>query len=238
MIDVSRIKAILFDSGRVLNRPRTGNWFLPPKFFDYINRDVYESYPDKLLDKSFQKGLKYLLSKNLIVSEEEELEHFCQFYRLFLLKLPGVSIGEYEIRKIAEDTVLNDEKFFFYEDVIDVIPRLRQRYLLGVVSDTWPSLDRVFKNVGLREYFSTFVMSSVLGITKPHARMYKKALEELELRPEQVLFIDDSVRNIKGARKLGIQTLLMLRTDNPDLSHIRHEHITDLNNLVQLLGIE
>jgi putative hydrolase of the HAD superfamily len=238
MLDVSRIKAVLFDSGRVLNGPRTGNWFLPPRFFDYVNRDVFESYPDKLLNKSFRKGMKYLLSKNLILSEEEELQHFCQFYRLFLLKLPGIDIGEYEISKIAEDTVLNDEKFLFYEDVIDVIPRLRQRYLLGVVSDTWPSLDRVFKNVGLREYFSSFVMSSVLGVTKPHAQMYKKALEELDLKPEQVLFIDDNVRNIKGARKLGIQTLLMLRTDHPDLRYTRHEHIHDLIDLVQLLGVE
>lgn len=237
MIDVNKIKAILFDSGHVLNGPRTGNWFLPPKFFNYVNRDIFESFPDELLDTTFQKGMDYLLSKNLIISEAEELEHFCQFYRLFLLELPGIGICEYEIKKIAEDTVLNDEKFFFFEDVIEVIPRLKQRYLLGVVSDTWPSLDRVFKNVGLREEFSTFIMSSVLGVAKPHELMYKKALKELEIRPEEALFIDDNVRNIEGASNLGIQTLLMIREDNADLSYLQYEYITDLYDLEQLLGI-
>jgi putative hydrolase of the HAD superfamily len=237
VIDITKIKAILFDSGRVLNGPRTGNWFLAPKFFDYVNRDVFESYPDELINSAFQKGMDYLMSKNLIVSEEEELEHFCQLYRLFLFELPGIGISENEIRKIAEDTVLNDEKFYFYEDVIEVIPRLRQKYVLGVVSDTWPSLDRVFKNIGLREYFSTFVMSSVLGVTKPHELMYMTALQELGLRPEEALFIDDNVGNLEGAESLGIQTLLMLRGDNVDLSNIKHEYITDLHNLEQLLGI-
>ncbi len=133
--------------------------------------------------------------------------------------------------------MLNDEKFFFFQDVFEVIPRLRQKYLLGVVSDTWPSLDRVFKNVGLREYFSTFVMSSILGVIKPHELMYKTALEELGLRPEEALFIDDSMRNLEGAKKLGIQTILMAREESVDLSQIEHEYITNLNSLEQLLVI-
>ena len=237
MIEVNKIKAILFDAGRVLNSPRTGHWFIPPNFYNYVNRDVFESIPDESLDMAFRKGMDYLESKNLIVNEVEELEHFCHFYRLFLLELPGIGLCEYEVKKIAEDTVLNDEKFFFFQDVFEVIPRLRQKYLLGVVSDTWPSLDRVFKNVGLREYFSTFVMSSILGVIKPHELMYKTALEELGLRPEEALFIDDSMRNLEGAKKLGIQTILMAREESVDLSQIEHEYITNLNSLEQLLGI-
>jgi len=237
VIEVSRIKAILFDSGRVLTRPRTGHWFIPPNFYNYVNKDVFELIPDESLDRAFQKGMDYLESRNFIASEEEELEHFCHFYRLFLLELPGIGLCEHEVEKIAEDTVLNDEKFFFFEDVFEVIPRLRQKYLLGVVSDTWPSLDRVFKNVGLREYFSTFVMSSILGVIKPHELMYNTALKELGLRPEEALFIDDNLSNLEGAKKLGIQTILMVREESPDLCDLEHECISSLNNLEQLLGI-
>jgi putative hydrolase of the HAD superfamily len=237
VIEVIKIKAILFDSGHVLNCPRTGHWFIPPNFYNYVNRDVFESIPKESLDMAFQKGMDYLESKNLIASEAEELEHFCHFYRLFLLELPGIGLCEYEVRKIAEDTVLNDEKFFFFQDVFEVIPRLRHKYLLGVVSDTWPSLDRVFKNVGLREHFSTFVMSSILGVIKPHELMYKTALEELGLRPEEALFIDDNMRNLEGAKKLGIQTILMTREKSTDLSQLEHEYITNLNSLEQLLAI-
>jgi putative hydrolase of the HAD superfamily len=236
VIEVSRIKAILFDSGRVLNRPRTGHWFIPPNFYKYVNKDVFESIPVESIDLAFRKGMDYLEGKNLIVNESEELEHFCHFYRLFLLELPGIGLGEYEVKKIAEDTVLNDEKFLFYEDVFEVIPRLRQKYLLGVVSDTWPSLNRAFKNIGLREHFSTFVMSSLLGVIKPHELMYNTALEELGLRPEEALFIDDRLGNLEGAKKLGIQTILMVR-EIPDIDYIEHEYINNLNSLEKLLGI-
>ena len=39
----SEIKGILFDSGRVLNEPSTGNWFISPKFFEYVDRKKYIS---------------------------------------------------------------------------------------------------------------------------------------------------------------------------------------------------
>lgn len=35
------IKAILFDSGNVLNYPRTGNWFIPPNFYRYIDETYH-----------------------------------------------------------------------------------------------------------------------------------------------------------------------------------------------------
>lgn len=33
---MSNIKAILFDSGRILNIPKTGHWFIPPNFMKII----------------------------------------------------------------------------------------------------------------------------------------------------------------------------------------------------------
>lgn len=237
MIDVSQIKAILFDSGRVLNRPRTGHWFIPPNFYNYINKTIFESISHKSLEMAFQKGMEYLESINFIITEAEELEHFIHFYRIIVQEIPGIGLCEYEIRKIAEDTVFNDEKFFFYEDVFEVIPRLSKKYSLGVVSDTWPSLDRVFRNNGLRKYFCSFVMSCMLGVIKPHELMFSTALKELDIKPEEALFIDDSVRNLEGARSLGIQTVLMLRDEDSDKNHTEQECINNLNDLEQLLGI-
>ena len=38
---LENIKAILFDSGRVLNGPVTGHWFVTPNFWDYVNKDIF-----------------------------------------------------------------------------------------------------------------------------------------------------------------------------------------------------
>lgn len=38
---MSQIKAVLFDSGRVLNGPASGHWFITPNFFDYVEKKAF-----------------------------------------------------------------------------------------------------------------------------------------------------------------------------------------------------
>jgi putative hydrolase of the HAD superfamily len=213
MIDIKNIKAILFDSGRVLNRPRTGHWFMPPNFFKYVDKDKFKTLDENIIDEAFSKGDKYFRNHPLILTELEEFEHFVEFYNIFAKELPDLQISDDNILEVARDTVYNDDKFEFFEDVLQVIPKLSQNYKLGVVSDTWPSLERVFKNAGLREYFSSFVMSSVLGVLKPHELMFSTALSQLNIKPEEAIFIDDNIINVKAAIKLGMQGIVILRGD-------------------------
>jgi putative hydrolase of the HAD superfamily len=213
MIDTKNIKAILFDSGRVLNRPRTGHWFMPPNFFKYVDKDKFEALDINNIEKAFYKGDNYFHNHPLILNEIEELEHFVEFYSIFARELPGLGISDDYILEVARDTVYNDEKFEFFQDVFEVIPKLSKHYKLGVISDTWPSLERVFKNVGLRKYFSSFVMSSVLGVLKPHELMFNTALSELNIKAEEAIFIDDNIVNVEAAIKLGMQGIVILRGD-------------------------
>jgi putative hydrolase of the HAD superfamily len=235
MLQHKNLKAILFDSGRVLNDPRTGNWFVPPNFHKYVDKNKFELLDEKLIQMAFYKAIKFLEAKNIILTEEEEFEHFIEFYRILSSELPDLELNETNIIEVARDTVFNDEKFLFYEDVFEVITQLSKSYKLGVVSDTWPSLERVFKNAGLREYFSTFVMSSKIGIVKPDELMFTTALSELNIKPEEVIFIDDNIKNVEGAIKLGMQGILMIRDKNVNAC-TEYETISNLKELVSLLG--
>lgn len=64
-----------------------------------------------------------------------------------------------------------------------MIPKLKEKYKLGIVSDAWPSLLDVYANKNLDGYFDCIVISSILGVTKPNPKMYQTALNELELSP-------------------------------------------------------
>ena len=55
---MSKIKAVLFDSGRVLNGPVTGHWFITPNFWRYVNKSTFDS-----IDKSRFKRLNELYSR-------------------------------------------------------------------------------------------------------------------------------------------------------------------------------
>lgn len=234
MIENTNIKAILFDSGRVLNSPRTGHWFMPPNFYTFVDRKKFDDIDINYIENAFSKGMEYLNDNPLILTEEEEFNHFVEFYGIFSRELPALELSKNDIVEIAKDTVYNDEKFYFHDDVFEVIPQLSQRYKLGVVSDTWPSLDRVFRNVGLRDYFSAFIMSSVLGVVKPNEMMFNTALVELDIRPEEALFIDDNIKNVKGASKLGINSILMLRDENYkiDTEFLYINNLRDLHDIL------
>jgi putative hydrolase of the HAD superfamily len=236
MIDTKNIKAILFDSGRVLNKPRTGHWFMPPNFFQYVDKDKFEALDINNIEKAFYKGDRYFHNHPIILTEAEELEHFVEFYNIFANELPGLGISDDYILEVARDTVYNDEKFEFFQDVFKVIPKLSQHYKLGVISDTWPSLERVFKNIGLREYFSSFVMSSVVGVLKPHELMFNTALSELNIKPEEAIFIDDNIANVEAAIKLGMQGIVILRGDKlkEDTDILCIDELSELEELLAI----
>lgn len=199
----SKIKAILIDSGRVLNGPVTGHWFITPNFFNFVDEKRFKAISSKQRNTAFNKAGEYISNQPLIINEEEEYTHFLQYYRIFAKELPQLELKDAQIKSIAEDLVYNYNKYQLYKEVSEVIPELSKKYKLAVVSDARPSLENVFKKSGLRDYFSSFIISSVKGISKPHELMYKTALEELDVSPDEAIFIDDSIKNCDGAKKLA-----------------------------------
>lgn len=205
------IKAILFDSGKVLNYPTTGHWFIGPHFYDIVGKDVFEKISGNRVRRAFESASRYIDSIAHIQDKHEELARFTEFYSIFSRHLPELKLDDSCIKLLAEDLVSSPEKYTFYSDVYSVIPALSEKYKLGIVSDAWPSLTEVYENAGLKEYFSTIIISSVLGTQKPDRRMYETALENLGIGPQEAIFIDDSAKNCEGAKKIGIKPYLLYR---------------------------
>lgn len=208
---MGKIKAILFDSGRVLNSPTTGHWFITPGFFKYVNQQKFNAIKASEKISAFDRAAEYISQQKLIINENEEYMHFFEYYSIFSECLPQLQLKCADIALITKDYVYNPMKYSFYNDVVTVISELSKTYKLAIVSDAWPSLERVYSKAGLRECFSAFVISSKLGVTKPNELMYKTALDELGTLPEETVFIDDNIKNCNGALKLGIKSIVLNR---------------------------
>lgn len=205
------VKAMLFDSGRVLNTSSTGHWFIPPNFFTIVDKENFDSIPSKKRNYAFRSAGKYRDSQKTVMTTEDEYTLFKEFYRLFSDCLPELNLSETQIDAIAKDLVYNEQKYIFYNDAIAVIPLLAQKYKLAIVSDAWPSLRQVFSNANMQKYFSAMIISSELGIAKPNREMYLSAIEALQVKPNEAIFIDDNINNCLGAEKLGINSVLLCR---------------------------
>ena len=241
MTILKNIKAILFDSGRVLNGPVTGHWFITPNFWKYVDKDIYDSVDKIKMASAFYVADKYIMTQKLMTTKEEEYQHFVKFYDIFSSHLPELKLTHEATESIAKDLVFNPQKYVFYDDALTVIPELKGKYKLAIVSDAWPSLLDVYEENNMLSYFDPIVISSFIGTSKPDSKMYCTALEELNIKPEEAVFVDDSLKNCIGALTVGINTVLLCRNKKAYVTQKvksigkGYKVINDLNQLLKML---
>lgn len=117
----------------------------------------------------------------------------------------------------------------------------RRGYKLAVVSNTVappPGLDDHLDAEGLLEFFPIRVYSCVVGVPKPNPRIFTEALNQLNVPANQAVYIGDKPRiDVKGARRVGMMTVLRVPPSQPVPSGPRPDHlIRDIPELLDLLG--
>lgn len=109
---------------------------------------------------------------------------------------------------------VGSEFFTLYADVPDTLQRLCDAgYQLGIVSNWESRLPALCAAHGIDRYFQFCVVSEVEGYSKPHAQLFRRALELANAAPEQVLHVGDKLReDVEGAAQVGIRAVLLDRT--------------------------
>jgi putative hydrolase of the HAD superfamily len=203
--DQRKITTILFDAGDTLVYPRSGHWYITPNFYHLLERYGVAPSPRSVLETALLSAHSYLDNRHSIQTEEEEAQQFREYYSLVFKSLYDSPVPDDLIRDLSNDMVFNDDKFVFFKDSLECVNRLhRNGYKLGILSNTWPSLERVFRNAGYREFFDVFVISSQVGCFKPSLRIYHTAIKQSGSRPEHILFVDDSESNLAGGAEAGL----------------------------------
>jgi epoxide hydrolase-like predicted phosphatase len=90
---------------------------------------------------------------------------------------------------------------------------LRPRYRTGIVSNSFAGArEREQAAYGLEDLCDTIVYSHEVGCVKPDPRIYRIALERLDVAAERAVFLDDLSRNVDGALAVGLQAVLFVDT--------------------------
>ena len=127
-----------------------------------------------------------------------------------------LSLDEYLDRVVFYDerSFTKDEfrKFMFdqslpYPEMIGLVRALKARYGLRVAAVNNEgrelSIHRI-KTFDLGSVFDCFVSSAFVHVRKPDADIYRTALDIVQARPPDVLYIDDRAMFVDVARELGI----------------------------------
>ncbi len=172
------IKAIIFDCFGVL---------IADAFKDMVGT-IETTDPDRanVLRKTMLDSNKGLLSRD-------------DAHRALAATL-DVSVKEY--RKRIAHREQKDERLLAF------VVELRKKYKTALLSNiSVIGLHRRFSDDELSQYFEVVVASGAVGFVKPEPQIYLIAADQLGVKPEECVFIDDIDRYCDGARATGMAAI-------------------------------
>lgn len=98
-----------------------------------------------------------------------------------------------------------------YRGVKKMLRALKARRL-GMITDGEPCMQRTkVAALGLAGRFDVIVYSGELSRAKPDPEVFRRALQALDVRPEDSVFVGDHpVRDVMGARRVGMRAIRVL----------------------------
>jgi len=129
------------------------------------------------------------------------------------------------------------------DDAIDVLSILKKNgYKLGLVSDCFTDVPKIWNDTPFDPFFDVTVFSCFVGMNKANPRIFKLVLEEMDVDPENCLYIADGYRQeLANASKLGMQAIQIRVPAEVDDSPLREDWkgavIKSLKEILDLLEV-
>jgi HAD superfamily hydrolase (TIGR01549 family) len=122
----------------------------------------------------------------------------------------------------ADDPRIKAALNVFFQDFIDtlelregakkLIKQAQQRGKVALISNfTYaPVIYKSLRALGISEFFSLVVVSDDVGWRKPSSHIFQTALNKLQIRASEAVYIGDSPNeDIKGAKTAGLKTVFV-----------------------------
>ncbi|TFF87498.1 MAG: HAD family hydrolase [Promethearchaeota archaeon] len=186
---------------------------------------------DVVVNLDFSKFYKEIISPSPLNKPEAPL--MMEFFRNSDLYHQGKMSNE-EFYHMACDLlqvnscVINEKEFFkafnsiisgINNDVVNLIKELASlgKFKLIALSNVneshWNYLKK--KDFDFMKYFDEMILSHEVQTIKPEQEIFQIAIEKANCKPQEIVFVDDGLNNIKVAKDLGIVGI----------------HFTDVSNL-------
>ena len=223
-------EVIFFDVGYTLDAPASGDWMFTRKFLELAGEKLKQRTAADIR-RARDTGLRFLEQDHLIQTVEAEIRNFFGYYSIISEQL-DLGLTEEERNQIARDRACNMGNYIPYPGIGEVLDTLSKTHQLGIISDTWPSIEPQLEHIGVSQYLSFCTFSCYVGVFKPDKRIYLDALNKCGVPAEKTVFIDDAVRNLDGAAALWITPILIAANPASDVE-TSYTKIRDLRELIR-----
>lgn len=219
------IKYLILDFGKVLFKPTTGHWFITPKFLELF--DINKIDIDEFNNAT--KKFNNILDRK-VITESEEYEMFYDFYDSVFKDINYTNYTKEDLSSLAFDMTYGKSKYTIYDDTIESLEKLSNKYKLLMLTDNWPCVLRIIEQYDIAKYFERVYVSSIYNCKKEDGIFFDYPINDYNIKKGEALYIDDSDKLLSIGEEKGLEVLLMDRDNkNPE---VNHEIIHSLEELV------
>jgi HAD superfamily hydrolase (TIGR01509 family) len=212
-----QIKAFLFDAGDILYyRPNKGEKLR--RFLSELGLGIEHLYTEK------RRELQFAAYRGEL-SRDEYLEAVLHLYGV--KDASAIQRGK---QVISDD----DNNVRIFKGVPETLKQLKKAgYYLGIITDTSIPVSvklAWFEKAGFGNVWDTVVSSKEVGSRKPNPKIYRVALDQLDVNPDQTVFVGHMKSELDGARALGLQTVAF----NKDEDATANYYVENFPDLLRL----
>ncbi|WP_088090467.1 HAD family hydrolase [Bacillus sp. OV166] len=187
------IKAVIFDlDGTLLNRDESVKMLINSQY-DRLNKLVGHIPKEKYVTRFIELDNRGYVWKDKVYQQ---------------------LVNEFEITEITWEELLQDYISQFknncipFPNLVSMLEELRSNNLvLGMITNGKGQfqMDNI-KALGIKKYFETILVSEWEGKKKPDPQIFKRALDQLNVLPNESLFVGDHPDNdVKAAQNVGMK---------------------------------
>lgn len=178
------IKALIFDNNGVLTTTEE------------------EAYNELAKLSRQKKDLVIRLWKELAKGVDEGKTPVDEFLKSLAYCL-GIEEKISDVRKIYYKQYVRDDEMH------EVVKKLSKNYKVALLSNFGDAFDRFDKKWKSSETFGKNIfVSAKLKMRKPEQKAFLHVIKKLRLNPENTVFIDDRIENVKSAKRVGMEGIV------------------------------
>jgi len=181
------IKAVIFDHGGVFGKDVMSSIYSETAIRAHVSVNAARSEVHKI---------RSMIQKGKITMDE--------FWKVYAQRLNSdPSIIKVVWTKMLENTAKIDKK------VENIVKKLKKEgYKVALCTNTIKAFSEFHKRNNDYGIFDFVIISCDIGMQKPDREMYEFVLKKLNVKPDECVFIDNQMENVKGAMNAGMKAIL------------------------------
>ncbi len=140
------------------------------------------------------------------------------------------------------NTLVRENSGIAFPYAVEVLNELKNRYKLALITNvlhttTTEKVQEILAEAGIPDVFEVVVVSSEVGYAKPSPRIFKIALDGLNVDPKEAVMVGNLIStDVFGGNRMGLKTVLFQPSETYQRSSWENPDHT-INSLKNLLDI-